>query len=209
MWPEGLTILPCIPQHSQGARVSVPTCSVMDEDGQSLRRQKLDNQWNLLKQKQRRKRQDILMVQANPDAKVKPRQPRKAEEQVSLFKTHSINLLSDLSCKIPAEEVAISHLQLESLDNGDGSFIDRDICEVAKINREQTWDLGKDILEVDVEELDENGTENLRTCLELRETTRTKRAQKVGKGQRATELNNKGGIAMFQRSDNEFLQTMA
>ncbi|XP_072445080.1 tubby protein-like [Chiloscyllium punctatum] len=154
----------------------------MDEDGQSLRRQKLDNQWNLLKQKQRRKRQDILMVQANPDAKVKPRQPQKAEDQVSLFKTHSINLLSDLSCKIPAEEIAISHLQLESLDNGDGSFVDRDICEVAKINREQTWDLGKDILEVDVEELDENGTENLSTCLELRgTTTRTKRAQKVGK----------------------------
>ncbi|XP_059496634.1 tubby protein homolog isoform X4 [Stegostoma tigrinum] len=156
--------------------------SVMDEDGQNLRRQKLDNQWNLLKQKQRRKRQDILMVQANPDAKVMPRQPRKADEQASLFKTHSINVLSDFSCKIPAEEIAISHLQLESLDNGDSSFVDRDIREVAKINKEPTWDLGKDILEVDVEELDENGTENLTTCLELRETaTRTERARKLGK----------------------------
>uniref|UniRef100_UPI00398E7994 tubby-related protein 3-like n=1 Tax=Pristiophorus japonicus TaxID=55135 RepID=UPI00398E7994 len=125
--------------------------SVMDEDGQSLRRQRLDNQWNLLKQKQRRKRQDILMVQANPDAKLKPRQLKKADEQTFPFETHSINVLTDFSCKIPVEEIASIPLLFESLDNGD-----RDIHHSAK---EPAWNVENDVLEVAVEELEENGTE--------------------------------------------------
>ncbi|XP_041033561.1 tubby protein homolog [Carcharodon carcharias] len=160
----------------------------MDEDGQNLRKQKLDNQWNLLKQKQRRKRQDVLMVQANPDAKVKPRQLRKVDEQISPFNTHSINVLSDFSCKVPVEEIPSTQLQLESLDNGDGSFVDLDIRNVA-INKEQVWNLGKDVLEVAVEELVENGAGNLNCPFELRESTvaRTERVQSPGKGRPGKE----------------------
>ncbi|XP_078394233.1 uncharacterized protein LOC144678258 [Cetorhinus maximus] len=155
--------------------------SVMDEDDQNLRQQKLDNQWHLLKQKQRRKRQDVLMVQANPDAKVKPRQLRKADEQISPFNTHSINVLSDFSCKIPVEEIPSTQLQLESLDNGDGSFVDLDIRNVA-INKEQVWNLGKDVLEVAVEELEENGAGNPNSPFELRESAaRTERGQSPSK----------------------------
>ncbi|XP_067875954.1 tubby protein-like isoform X3 [Heterodontus francisci] len=146
--------------------------SVMDEDGESLRRQRLDNQWNLLKQKQRRKRQDILMVQANPDAKVKPRQPRKADEQTSPFKIHSINVLTDFSCKIPVEEIPSTQLQLESFDNGDSSLVDRDVRDIAKINKEQVWNLRKDVLDVAVEELEVNGAENI--PFEPREVTAAK-----------------------------------
>ncbi|XP_072129112.1 tubby protein-like isoform X2 [Mobula birostris] len=67
--------------------------SVLDEDSQSLRQQRFDNQRNLLQQKQRRKRQDVLMVQANPHVKVKPRHQK---EQLSSFESHSMNVLSDL-----------------------------------------------------------------------------------------------------------------
>ncbi|XP_055519148.1 tubby-related protein 3-like isoform X2 [Leucoraja erinacea] len=138
--------------------------SALDEDGQRLRRQRLDNQWNLLKQKQRRKRQDILMVQANPDAKVKPRQLKKAEGQSSAFETHSINMLADFSCKIPVEEISSAQLRLESLDNGDSLLLDREIHNKAMITKEQAWSLEEDVLEVSVEELQENvvgGPQNL------------------------------------------------
>ncbi|XP_078286869.1 tubby protein homolog [Rhinoraja longicauda] len=130
--------------------------SVLDEDGQRLRRQRLDNQWNLLKQKQRRKRQDILMVQANPDAKVKPRQQKKADDLSSSFETHSINMLADFSCKIPVEEISSTQLRLESLDNGDSLLLDREIHNKAMINKEQAWSLEEDALEVAVEELQDN-----------------------------------------------------
>ncbi|XP_072348673.1 uncharacterized protein [Scyliorhinus torazame] len=161
----------------------------MDEDGHSVRRQKLDNQRHLLKQKQRRKRQDVLMVQANPDAKVKPRQLRKAEEQISPFKTHSINMLSDFSCKIPVEEIPSTQLQFDSLDNGDSSFVDRDVRNVVKVNKDQVWNLRKDVLEVAVEELEENVTEDPDSAFEEREAaTRTERVPRQGKEARDVDL---------------------
>lgn len=40
-------------------------------------------QWRLFEKKQRRKRQEPLMVQANPDASVRPRRPRRREERFS------------------------------------------------------------------------------------------------------------------------------
>ncbi|OWK16512.1 TULP2, partial [Cervus elaphus hippelaphus] len=39
--------------------------------------------WRLFEKKQRRKRQEPLMVQANPDASVRPRRPRRREERFS------------------------------------------------------------------------------------------------------------------------------
>ena len=40
-------------------------------------------QWRLFEKKQRRKRQEPLMVQANPDASVRPRRPKRREERFS------------------------------------------------------------------------------------------------------------------------------
>ncbi|XP_017918236.1 PREDICTED: tubby-related protein 2 isoform X1 [Capra hircus] len=49
----------------------------------AMRLQKLEQQWRLFEKKQRRKRQEPLMVQANPDASVRPRRPRRREKRFS------------------------------------------------------------------------------------------------------------------------------
>ncbi|KAJ8775451.1 hypothetical protein J1605_016301 [Eschrichtius robustus] len=48
-----------------------------------MRLQKLEQQRRLFEMKQRRKRQEPLMVQANPDASLRPRRPRQREERFS------------------------------------------------------------------------------------------------------------------------------
>ncbi|XP_024623903.1 tubby-related protein 2 [Neophocaena asiaeorientalis asiaeorientalis] len=53
-----------------------------DELG-AMRLQKLEQQRRLFEVKQRRKRQEPLMVQANPDASLRPRRPRQREERFS------------------------------------------------------------------------------------------------------------------------------
>uniref|UniRef100_A0A8C9CBK9 TUB like protein 2 n=1 Tax=Phocoena sinus TaxID=42100 RepID=A0A8C9CBK9_PHOSS len=53
-----------------------------DELG-AMRLQKLEQQRRLFEVKQRRKRQEPLMVQANPDASLRPRRPRQREEHFS------------------------------------------------------------------------------------------------------------------------------
>ncbi|KAM9048330.1 tubby-related protein 2 [Megaptera novaeangliae] len=49
----------------------------------AMRLQKLEQQRRLFEMKQRRKRQEPLMVQANPDASLRPRRPRQREERFS------------------------------------------------------------------------------------------------------------------------------
>nr|KAF6412127.1 TUB like protein 2 [Rousettus aegyptiacus] len=49
----------------------------------AIRLQKLEQQWRLFEKKQRRKRQEPLMVQANPDASFRSRRPRWREERLA------------------------------------------------------------------------------------------------------------------------------
>ncbi|KAM4650887.1 tubby protein homolog [Discoglossus pictus] len=60
-----------------------------EEEIVSIRQQKLDIQRNLFEKKQRRKRQEPLMVQANPEAVLKPRRSRRPEEQALLLESSS------------------------------------------------------------------------------------------------------------------------
>uniref|UniRef100_H2ZV03 Tubby-like protein n=1 Tax=Latimeria chalumnae TaxID=7897 RepID=H2ZV03_LATCH len=66
--------------------------SIMDDDLSHLRQQKLDKQRHLLEKKQRQRRQEPLkLIQANPDAKVKPRRQLKPEEKTPLVESCSSN----------------------------------------------------------------------------------------------------------------------
>ncbi|XP_066176892.1 tubby protein homolog isoform X3 [Sylvia atricapilla] len=67
----------------------VKTCSsVLDDEGSSLRQQKLDRQRALLEQKQKKKRQEPLMVQSNVDGRARTRRTKHSEEQAPLVESY-------------------------------------------------------------------------------------------------------------------------
>ncbi|KAM3918468.1 tubby protein homolog isoform 3-T3 [Leptodactylus fuscus] len=66
--------------------------SVLDDESSSLRQQKLDRQRALLEQKQKKKRQEPLMVQSNVDGRTRTRRMKQSEEQAPLVESyHSSN----------------------------------------------------------------------------------------------------------------------
>ncbi|KAL0962956.1 hypothetical protein UPYG_G00347680 [Umbra pygmaea] len=71
------------------------TASGLDDDSTSLRQQKLEKQRALLEQKQRRKRQEPLMVQPNPEARPRRSKPRHSEEQAPLVESR-LSITSDV-----------------------------------------------------------------------------------------------------------------
>ncbi|XP_068613676.1 tubby-related protein 3-like [Brachionichthys hirsutus] len=63
------------------------TVSGFEDDGSSLMRQKLEKQRALLEQKQRRRRQEPLMVQPNTEARPQRSRTRRGEEQAPLVES--------------------------------------------------------------------------------------------------------------------------
>ncbi|MEE6482802.1 hypothetical protein FKM82_013343 [Ascaphus truei] len=76
----------------------------MEEDFLNVRQQKLDLQRNLFEKKQRRKRQEPLMVQPNPDAMLKLHRFRKPEDQALLLDTSSDSSIYLGSCNTTKSE---------------------------------------------------------------------------------------------------------
>ncbi|KAM8808028.1 tubby protein homolog isoform 3-T3 [Eudromia elegans] len=62
--------------------------SVLDDEGSTLRQQKLDRQRALLEQKQKKKRQEPLMVQSNVDGRTRTRRMKHSEEQAPLVESY-------------------------------------------------------------------------------------------------------------------------
>ncbi|XP_075784126.1 tubby protein homolog isoform X6 [Pelodiscus sinensis] len=62
--------------------------SVLDDEGSNLRQQKLDRQRALLEQKQKKKRQEPLMVQSNVDSRTRTRKTKHSEEQAPLVESY-------------------------------------------------------------------------------------------------------------------------
>ncbi|KAG7249239.1 hypothetical protein CRUP_015685, partial [Coryphaenoides rupestris] len=65
-----------------------PSSNTLDDDGSNLRQQKLDRQRALLEQKQKKKRQEPLMVQSNVDARSRARRTKQSEEQAPLVESY-------------------------------------------------------------------------------------------------------------------------
>ncbi|XP_018608279.1 tubby protein homolog isoform X1 [Scleropages formosus] len=62
--------------------------STLDDEGGSLRQQKLDRQRALLEQKQKKKRQEPLMVQSSVDSRSRTRRIKQSEEQAPLVESY-------------------------------------------------------------------------------------------------------------------------
>ncbi|XP_052440726.1 tubby-related protein 3 isoform X2 [Carassius gibelio] len=74
---------------------SIITTSTLEDESLNLRQQKLEKQRALLEQKQRRKRQEPLMVQPNSEGRPRRSRPRRSEEQAPLVETH-LSTASDI-----------------------------------------------------------------------------------------------------------------
>ncbi|XP_038620243.1 tubby protein homolog isoform X1 [Tachyglossus aculeatus] len=64
------------------------TAGVLDDESSNLRQQKLDRQRALLEQKQKKKRQEPLMVQSNADSRARARRAKQSEEQAPLVESY-------------------------------------------------------------------------------------------------------------------------
>uniref|UniRef100_A0A8C6SYI1 Tubby-like protein n=1 Tax=Neogobius melanostomus TaxID=47308 RepID=A0A8C6SYI1_9GOBI len=62
--------------------------STLDDEGTNLRQQKLDRQRALLEQKQKKKRQEPLMVQSTVDGRSRTRRTKQSEEQAPLVEAY-------------------------------------------------------------------------------------------------------------------------
>uniref|UniRef100_A0A671S9R5 Tubby-related protein 3-like n=1 Tax=Sinocyclocheilus anshuiensis TaxID=1608454 RepID=A0A671S9R5_9TELE len=80
---------------SSSSFASTAMTSSLEDDSLNLRQQKLEKQRALLEQKQRRKRQEPLMVQPNSEGRPRRSRPRRSEEQAPLVETH-LSTASDI-----------------------------------------------------------------------------------------------------------------
>uniref|UniRef100_A0A3Q3DQF9 Tubby-like protein n=1 Tax=Hippocampus comes TaxID=109280 RepID=A0A3Q3DQF9_HIPCM len=82
-------------------------CSTLDDEGTNLRQQKLDRQRVLLEQKQKKKRQEPLMVQSNVDGRSRTRRTKQSEEQAPLVESYLSSNSSTIYQEPKQEEMKV------------------------------------------------------------------------------------------------------
>ncbi|OCT73134.1 tubby protein homolog [Xenopus laevis] len=98
----------------------------MEGDIQNVRQQKLDHQRNLFEKKQRRKREEPLMFQANPEAMAKPKRKQKTEDQTPLVESCSVSsiYMGANNPSMSEEHLGSSPTGLEAQPDGNTSNTD-------------------------------------------------------------------------------------
>ncbi|KAK0140243.1 Tubby [Merluccius polli] len=86
--PYRYCAVPGAPGNTQCCEVLACSYITLDDEGSNLRQQKLDRQRALLEQKQKKKRQEPLMVQSNVDARSRARRTKQSEEQAPLVESY-------------------------------------------------------------------------------------------------------------------------
>ncbi|XP_048118432.1 tubby protein homolog isoform X4 [Alosa alosa] len=115
--------------------------STLDDESSNLRQQKLDRQRALLEQKQKKKRQEPLMVQSNVDGRSRARRTKQSEEQAPLVECYLSSNSSTIYHGISSsmnfdeeedddDEVSSSSSQLNS-NTRPGSATSRKSCKEA------------------------------------------------------------------------------
>ncbi|XP_048372666.1 tubby protein homolog [Sphaerodactylus townsendi] len=146
----------------QSHKVSItttPSVRHISDEVASSRQQKLEFQRHIIEKKQRRKRQEPLMVQANMDSKVKGRHKgRKPEERVPLMESCSEHsLYNGINGPFLVESVPEAHfsthpwdssLRVDKIHNGQGESTDfLDEVELEEAILEETQPISKKELE--------------------------------------------------------------
>ncbi|XP_050566825.1 tubby protein homolog isoform X1 [Cygnus atratus] len=116
---------------------------VLDDEGSSLRQQKLDRQRALLEQKQKKKRQEPLMVQSNVDSRTRTRRTKHSEEQAPLVESYLNSNSSTIYHGIdgPAafqDDVQKTGSQVQILTIGQSSHDDDDGEKMASGQQQQS-----------------------------------------------------------------------
>ncbi|XP_070619899.1 tubby protein homolog isoform X5 [Erythrolamprus reginae] len=119
--------------------------SVLDDESSNLRQQKLDRQRALLEQKQKKKRQEPMMVQSNVDSRTRTRRMKQSEEQAPLVESYLNSNSSAIYHGIdgPAafqDEAQIAGSQVQILTVGE-SCHDEDDGEVLATSQQGKQDL--------------------------------------------------------------------
>ncbi|XP_062917965.1 tubby protein homolog isoform X4 [Mobula hypostoma] len=120
--------------------------SVLDDEGSNLRQQKLDKQRALLEQKQKKKRQEPLMVQSNVDSRSRARRMKQSEEQAPLVESYLNSNSSTIYHGIdgPAafqDDVQEVGSQVQILTVGQSSNEDEDTDTAASVQQASKQDL--------------------------------------------------------------------
>ncbi|KAM4617830.1 tubby protein homolog isoform 7-T7 [Discoglossus pictus] len=120
--------------------------SVLDDESSSLRQQKLDRQRALLEQKQKKKRQEPLMVQSNVDSRTRARRMKQSEEQAPLVESYNSSNSSTIYHGIdgPAafqDEPQDGGSQVQILTVGQSSHEEEDGESVASGQQQSKQDL--------------------------------------------------------------------